>query len=405
MAKTSVVPDRQLAVLVLTGTVVGVVVVTCLYWARTVFIPVALAVFLTFLLAPLISALQRRHLRRLPSVLLVVTLAAAVLGGGIWLVTSEVTSLAGDVPQYTENIKSKVKLLRHLGQGTITSGLEKMIQEVTGEWNDPAGSQKGADGDKPAVPVSARPTAVVLQAESPTWLARLPALLSSLLETLGGLALALVLVVFMLLKREDLRNRLIRLVSRGQITVMTKALDDAGRRISRFLLMQLIVNTTVGLSVGLGLLAIGVRYAFLWGFVAAVLRYIPYIGIWIAALPPILLSLAMFEGWVQPLLVTWPISWRLSCSQATSLSRGCMAVASASRKSRLLVAAAFWAFLWGPIGLILSSPLTVCHGSTGQVRPAVEVPRRAPGRRASVGCAHHLLPAAAGPRPGRGDAT
>ena len=102
---------------------------------------------------------------------------------------------------------------------------------------------------------------MVLEPESPTWLARLPALLSSLLETLGGLALALVLVVFMLLKREDLRNRLIRLVSHGQITVMTKALDDAGQRISRFLLMQLIVNATVGLTVGLGLLAIGVQYA------------------------------------------------------------------------------------------------------------------------------------------------
>ena len=115
-------------------------------------------------------------------------------------------------------------------------------------------------------------------AGTPTWLARVPALLSSLLGTLAGLALSLVLVVFMLLKHKDLRNRLIRLVSRGQITVMTKALDDAGQHISRFLLMQLIVNATarVGLSVGLGLLAIGVQYAFLWGFLAAVFRYIPY---------------------------------------------------------------------------------------------------------------------------------
>ena len=126
---------------------------------------------------------------------------------------------------------------------------------------------------------------VVLEPESPAWLARMPALLSSVLETLGGLALALVLVVFMLLKREDMRNRLIRLVSHGQITVMTKALDDAGRRISRFLLMQLIVNATVGLSVGLGLLAIGVQYAFLWGFLVVVFRYIPYVGVFIAAWP------------------------------------------------------------------------------------------------------------------------
>ena len=235
--------------------------------------------------------------------MLVVMLAAAVLGGVVWLVTAQVTSLAGEVPKYTENIKGKVKSLRHLGQGSVTSRLEKMIHEITGAWNLPAASQEGKHRDKPAVAASEKPTAVVLEPESPTWLARLPALLSSLLESLGGLALALVLVVFMLLKREDLRNRLIRLVSNGQITVMTKALDDAGQRISRFLLMQLIVNATVGLAVGLGLLAIGVQYAFLWGFLAAVFRYIPYIGVWIAALPPIILSLAMFEGWVQPLLV------------------------------------------------------------------------------------------------------
>lgn len=371
MAKTSAVPDRQLAVLVLTGTVVGVVVITCLYWARTVFIPVALAVFLTFLLAPLITALQRRRLRRLPSVLLVVTLAAAVLGGGVWLVTTQVTSLAGDVPKYTENIKSKVKSLRHLGQGSITSHLEKMIQEITGEWNLPSASQERADGDKPAVAAPEKPTTVVLQAESPTWLARLPALLSSLLETLGGLALALVLVVFMLLKREDLRNRLIRLISHGQITVMTKALDDAGRRISRFLLMQLIVNATVGLSVGLGLLAIGVQYAFLWGFLAVVFRYIPYIGVWIAAVPPIILSLAMFSGWIQPLLVIglFLVIELLASNVAEPRLYGHSIGVS---EVALLVAAAFWAFLWGPIGLVLSSPLTVCMVVLGKYVPQLK---------------------------------
>jgi predicted PurR-regulated permease PerM len=371
VAKTSAVPGWQLAVLILTGTVVGVVVVTCLYWAQTVFIPVAMAVFLTFLLAPLITALQRRRLRRLPAVLLVVMLAAAVLGGGIWLITAQVTSLAGEVPKYTENIKAKVKSLRHLGQGSITSGLEKMMEKITAEWNLSAASQEGEDGDKPMVAASEKPTAVVLQPESPTWLARLPALLSSLLETLGSLALALVLVVFMLLKREDLRNRLIRLVSHGQITVMTKALDDAGRRISRFLLMQLIINVTVGLSVGLGLLAIGIQYAFLWGFVAAVFRYIPYIGVWIAAMPPIILSLAMFEGWLQPLLVIGLflaielIASNVAEPRLYGHSIGVSEVA-------LLVAAAFWAFLWGPIGLVLSSPLTVCMVVLGKYVPQLK---------------------------------
>jgi predicted PurR-regulated permease PerM len=371
MAKTSAVPGWQLAVLILTGTVVGVVVVTCLYWARTVFIPVALAVFLTFLLAPPVTVLQRRGLKRLPSVILVVTLAGALLGGIIWLVTTEVTSLAGEMPKYTENIKDKIKSLRHLGQGSVTSGLEKMIQDITGEWDQPAGSKEGEDGDKPAVPAPAMPTTVVLEPESPTWLARIPAMLSSLLETLAGLALSLVLVVFMLLKREDLRNRLIRLLSHGQITVMTKALDDAGRRISRFLLMQLIVNATVGLAVGLGLLAIGIQYAFLWGFLVAVFRYIPYIGVLIATLPPIILSLAVFEGWVQPLLVIGLfltielIANNVVEPRLYGRSIGVSEVA-------LLVAAALWAFLWGPIGLILSSPLTVCMVVLGKYVPQLK---------------------------------
>ena len=387
MAKTSATPGWQLALLILTGTVVGVVVVTCLYWARTIFIPVALAVFLTFLLVPLVTALQRRGLRRLPSVHLVVTLAAAALGGVVWLVTAQVTSLAGEVPKYTENIKAKVKSLRHLGQGSVSARLETMIQDITGEWNGPATSQEAEDGatpraaatekpatkdaDKPAVAASEKPTTVVLEPESPTWLARMPALLTSLLETLGGLALALVLVVFMLLKREDLRNRLIRLVSHGQITVMTKALDDAGQRISRFLLMQLIVNAAVGLSVGVGLLALRVQYAFLWGFLVAVFRYIPYIGVWIAALPPIILSLAMFEGWVQPLLVIGlflTIELLASNVAEPRLYGRSIGVSEVA----LLVAAAFWAFLWGPVGLVLSSPLTVCMVVLGKYVPPLK---------------------------------
>ena len=371
MAKTSATPGWQLAIVILTGTVVGVVVVACLYWAQTVFIPVALAVFMTFLLAPLVTLLQRRGLKRLPTVLMVVLLAGAVLGGGVWLVTAEVASLASEAPKYTENIKSKVKSLRRLGQGSVTSRLEKMIQEITGAWNLPTASREGNHGTEPPVAAEDKPTAVMLRPESPTWLARLPALLTSLLESLGSLAFALVLVVFMLLKREDLRNRLIRLVSHGQITVMTKALDDAGRRISRFLLMQLIVNATVGLSVGVGLLAIGVQYAFLWGLLAAVFRYIPYIGICIAAVPPILLSVAMFAGWTQPLLV-------IGLFLAIELFAGNVAEPRLYGRSigvsevALLVAAALWAFLWGPIGLILSSPMTVCMVVLGKYVPQLK---------------------------------
>jgi predicted PurR-regulated permease PerM len=250
VAKVSAIPCWQRALVILTGTVVGVVVVSCLYWAQTVFVPVALAVFLTFLLAPVVTILQRRGMGRILSVVLVVLLATLLLGGVVWLVTVEITSLGDDLPKYTENIKGKIRSLRQMGQSSAMNGLEKMIQDLTQEWeSQPAGSE-GEGADQPARPGGAAPTqpsAVVPQPDSPAWLSRVPALLRPLAEALGGLALALVLVVFMLLKREDLRNRVIRLVGHGRLTVMTKAVDDAGQRISRFLLMQLIVNGSVGL--------------------------------------------------------------------------------------------------------------------------------------------------------------
>ena len=151
MAKVSAAPGWQRALMVLTGTVVGVVVVSCLYWAQTVFIPVALAVFLTFLLAPLVTILQRRHLGRLPSVILVVLLAALVLGGVVWLVTVEVTSLAGELPKYTENIKGKDPIAAaRWARGRSMEHLEKMIQDIAAEWNSQPASPEGGTADQPA---------------------------------------------------------------------------------------------------------------------------------------------------------------------------------------------------------------------------------------------------------------
>ena len=218
MAKVSANLSWQRALIVLTGTVVGVVVVSCLYWAQTVLVPVALAVFLSFLLTPLVSLLQRRGLGRTPSVIVVVLLAALVLGGVVALVATEVTSLAGELPTYTGNINEKIKSLRQVGHGT--DRLEKMIQDITGEWESkPANPEEAETPDRPAVAVAPeKQSAVVVQPESPAWLSRLPALLTPVAQLIGGLALALVLVVFMLLKRESLRDRLIRLVGHGRMT-------------------------------------------------------------------------------------------------------------------------------------------------------------------------------------------
>ncbi|MHB1426506.1 MAG: AI-2E family transporter [Gemmataceae bacterium] len=371
MAKTSVAPGWQRALIALTGTVVGVVVVSCLYWAQRVFIPVALAVFLAFLLAPLVSFLQRRHLGRTLSVAVVVLLAALLLSGFVWVFTIEVRSIVSELPKYTENIKEKIRSFREMGEGSATERLKTMIQDISREWKSQPASTDGGAVDSPAAGVPDKPPAVVMEADSSPWLSWLSALLSPVMESLGSLALALVLVVFMLLKRESLRNRLIRLMGHSRLTVTTKAVDDAGQRISRFLLMQLIINGGFGLALCLGLLLIQVPNALLWGFLAAILRYVPYLGSWIMAVVLVALSLALFPGWVQPILVLALIVV-LELVAANIVEPRLFGHSIGVSEVALLVAAAFWAFLWGPIGLVLSSPLTVCLVVLGKYVPQLE---------------------------------
>src|SRR5581483_8584763 len=176
--------------------------------------------------------------------------------------------------------------------------------DVGAAWSSKPPVKEDAPSEPPGVPAApAGPPAVVMQPQSIPWLGQLPGFLGSAVQAVGGLAMALVLVVFMLLKREDLRNRFLRLVCHGRMSATTKAVDDAGRRISRYLLMQLVINGGFGLALTSGLLLIGVPHAFLLGFLAAVLRYVPYLGVWVTALVLLTLSLASFPGWVQPILV------------------------------------------------------------------------------------------------------
>lgn len=385
MAKQCVVPSRQATLTILAGTVVASAAIGGLYWAQAVLIPVALAVFLAFPLAPLVKALQRWHLRRTPAVIVVVLLAALILGGAIWMVKVELTNLARELPAYTENIQDKIKYLRQMGHGVSVERLGKLTQDITGEWEKTLTNSKGTAANPPAAALPAAPkkssavavppespaAAPTAQQETPTWMSLVPAFLGTVMVSLGGLALALVLVVFMLLEREALRNRLIWLVGNGRMTATTKALDDAGVRISRYLLIQLAVNSAFGLVWGLGLFLIGVDYSVLWGFLAAVLRYVSYVGGPLAALFPITLSLAQFPGWWPPLVVIGLfLVLELVCSNAVEpwlygRTIGVSAVA-------MLIAAAFWTFLWGPIGLILSGPLTVCLVVLGKYVPELE---------------------------------
>jgi predicted PurR-regulated permease PerM len=379
VAKVTPSASGQRALVVLTGTVVGVVVVIALYWAQTILIPVALAVYLAFLLKPLVSAFQRYRLGRILSVLLAVFLVALLLGGIGWVVTRQVTGLVEELPQYTDNIQAKISSLRASGEHSPFGIVQRMAREISRGLESKPASSKGSSPEQPVgdklagtkIPALVRPPGVTAQPENSVWLARLPSFFSSLAGLAGGLLLTIVLVIFMLWKREDLRNRLIHMVGPGRLTFTTKAADDAGQRISRYLLMQVIVNGTFGVVLALGLFLMGVKYAFLWGMLAAVLRYIPYVGIWIATVPPIALSLAISEGWLQPLLVIglfMVIEVVCNGFLEPRLFGHSMGVSEVA----LLVAAAFWAFLWGPIGLVLSNPLTVCLVVLGKYVPQLQ---------------------------------
>jgi predicted PurR-regulated permease PerM len=338
-----------------------VLVVACLSWARVVLIPVALALLLTFLLNPVVSALQRLGLGRTPPVILVVVLAFCFLGGIGWAVMGQLTTLANELPQYTDNLKHKIADLRGAGKGGIVEKLQRAVEELLDELRK--ADSRRQDGQRAADPE--KPVLVVMQAPSVFW--QLPALI----EPLATAGLVLVLVIFMLLKHGDLRSRLIHLAGHGRLTIATKALEEAGQRISRYLLMQSIINGSFGVAVGFGLFLIGVPYAVLWGFLAAALRFIPYVGPAMSALLPSALSLAVFPGWVQPFLVIGLILLlELSSNMVMEpwlygQSAGVSAVA-------LLVAAAFWTWLWGPVGLLLATPLTVCLGVLSKYVPQLE---------------------------------
>lgn len=337
--------DWQRALVALAATVVTAAIVAVLFWGRTVLIPVALAVFLSFVLAPIVARLQRRGLGRTPAVIVTVGLLLLVtLGVGV-VVVQQIGQLAETLPNRRETITQKLLTAKSWFVGDGENRFGQLIDEV-GQIVSPKKQQN----------------TVVVEQVSPLE-SQLERYASPAAEVLGQAAFTFILTVFMLLKREDLRNRMIWLIGSGRATSTTKAVDDASQRISRYLFSQLMVNSTYGAIITLALFALGVKYSILWGFIATVMRYVPYVGTWVGLIPPTLFSLATAPdwggGWGQPLAVlALFLGLEAICNNAVEpyvygQSMGLSEVAQ-------LVMAALWAFLWGPIGLILSGPLTVC---------------------------------------------
>ena len=318
------------------------------YWARDILIPIALAVLLTFILAPIVTGLRRKGLGRTASVLVTVILTFVLLAGIGAMILVEFRSLANELPNYRHNIRKKVSDFRLATKGGSLEKVQNTVKEVI---EDIKRDDPKATNGPPAVPV------VVTEGKT----AEAPGLsfLGPLMEPLASAGLVVVLVIFMLLRREDLRDRLLRLAGYGRLAATTKAIDEAGKLVSKYLLRQCLLNVIFGTGLGIGLFFIGVPYAVLWGFLAFAARFIPYVGPLLGAVAPALLSLAVFNTWTPPLLViALVVGWELINNLLLEpviygQSVGVSEVA-------LLIMIAFWTWLWGPIGLVLATPLTVC---------------------------------------------
>jgi len=337
--------------------VVGVVVIATLYFARVVVIPLALAMLFTFLLTPMVQLLERARLGRVVSTLLVVLIAAIAVGAVGWTVTKEFADVVNQLPNYQANIKEKIDSLHWLKSQTLNNASTTM-NEIGHQLAAPPASPEQRGGKQAGTSTSAsqrRPLPVeVVQSPSLPFES-----VQNVLMLLGTALIVVVFTIFMLVRREDLRNRFISLAGQGKLNVMTQALDEAGDRVSRYLRMQLVVNACYGLLVGTALDFIGVPGALLWGAIVGILRFLPYIGPPLGAVMPVVLSLAVFHGWTRPFLIlTFFIITELVVSNLIEpvLYGAHTGISSIA----ILVSAIFWTVLWGPIGLVLATPLTVC---------------------------------------------
>ena len=325
------------------------IAVGILHFAAPLVIPIGIAVLLAFLLTPIVRRLERIRIPRIAAVSASVATVLIAVGGLTWMVAHQTNQLLDAFPQYEGNLRTKLAILRS-DDGSIFSKLreiaQKVDQEITGEAS---GKPSGTDD---AVKVE------VVPPKSRMTIDNLPQLVGSAGPAIGGAILSIALLAFMLMRREDLRERIFGLVGRSRIPVTTRALDEATERISRTLLTQFIVNTSFGVVYGAGLALIGIPFAPLWGLLAIAFRYVPFVGAAAAFLLPFAVSVLTMQGWQGPLLVAgWFVLLEIIL---VGLEAWLIGPGIGVSPTATLVMLAFWTWLWGPIALILATPLTAC---------------------------------------------
>ncbi|TXR49167.1 AI-2E family transporter [Phyllobacterium endophyticum] len=375
--------------------VVAIAIVAALYFARDIFVPLALALLLTFALSPLVTGLHRSGIPKAVAVLSVVITAFLVIFVFVSIVASQLTVLAQNLPSYQYNIEAKIRAVKDAQSGNSvfdrgarmfkrlgeeigrSDEVERFVgRDRTDDAADPARQRPENVAPPEAVPrLNARdpdkPVPVEIRNPPPDPLSLLQTFVGPLIQPLATVGIVIVVVIFMLMRREDLRDRFIKLVGASDIHRTTTALHDAGKRVGQYLLMQLIINISFGVPIGIGLWLIGIPNPMLWGMLAIVLRFVPYIGPIMAAAFPLILSLAADPGWMT---LVWTAALFIVLELISNNIMEPLIYGSRTGLSpvAVLLAAIVWTWIWGPIGLILSTPLTVCLVVLGRHVPKFE---------------------------------
>ncbi len=338
-----------------------VTVIAVLYLAREIFIPLAFAITLALVLTPAVAWLQKLRVGRVPSVLFAMLVSIAIACGIGLVIFNQLVEVVNDLPRYQQNIHNKIEAMHTPGKGVLGQAAAN-VKELGKELSSsslPTAPQTPSQGGRNTSNQPVRPVPVQIVAEPANEFEYVRDLAKPVLAPLGTFGMVLIFTVFLLIGQTDLRNRLFRLAGLDHLHLMTQALDDATRRVSRYLVMQLLVNASLGVLCGTGLYLIGVPYAVLWGTVAAILRIVPYVGSLVAASLPLLLSLAVFDHWMPPFLV-FLLFATLELVTSNVVEPWLYGMHMGISALALLLTTLFWVALWGPAGLILSTPLTVC---------------------------------------------
>ena len=346
-------------------------VIFSLYFAREILIPLALALMLNFLLTPMVMWFQKLPMRRVSAVALAMLISVAANGGMGWVVAGQLLHVANDLPKYRLNIHNKIEALNFPPEsalGQATESLKEIGKELDSGIASPTPPADSSGGTSKTALPAAGPLPVQVVTVPENGLQYLREVLGPALRPLGTAGMVLIFTVFILIEKEDLRDRLLRLGGLAKLNAMTVALNDAARRISRYLVMQFLVNACYGVCFGAGLFLIGVPNATLWGVIAGLLRIVPYVGVLTAAALPFTLALAVFHGWGPPFLVLL-LFVTLELIAANFVEPWLYGAHTGISSLALLVSTVFWTMLWGWAGLVLAVPLTVCVVVVGRYVP------------------------------------